>query len=153
MTRTALALLDRTTAGRGFFLQVEGASIDKRAHMADPCAQIGETVAFDAAVQLVLEYAAAHPDTLVIVTADHAHSTQIIPDPYLNGQYPGVMSILITNEGAHMALGYATNLAGGSQNHTGTPVRVAAQGPGAARLAGVHDQTEVFDAIRRALDL
>lgn len=154
MTRTALTLLDRRAGERGgFFLQVEGASIDKRDHLADPCGQIGETVGFDAAVRVVLDYAAVHPDTLVIVTADHAHSSQIVPDPYYNGQYPGALSTLITNEGAQMTIGYATNLLPGSQNHTGTQVRVMAQGPGAAALSGVHDQTELFDVMMRALGL
>ena len=37
-------------ASNGFFLQVEGASIDKRDHAANPCQQIGETIAFDKAI-------------------------------------------------------------------------------------------------------
>src|SRR6185295_14610258 len=51
MTTKAIDLLDRPgTTGPGFFLQVEGASIDKQAHDANPCGQIGETIAFDRAV-------------------------------------------------------------------------------------------------------
>jgi alkaline phosphatase len=45
MTSKALELLDGSD--KGFFLQVEGASIDKQDHAANACAQIGETVAFD----------------------------------------------------------------------------------------------------------
>ncbi len=45
-------------AARGFFLQVEGASIDKQDHAANPCGQIGETVDLDdEAVQKALEFA------------------------------------------------------------------------------------------------
>ncbi len=40
-----------------FFLQVEGASIDKQDHAANPCGQIGETVDLDEAVQRALEFA------------------------------------------------------------------------------------------------
>ena len=65
---------------KGFFLQVEGASIDKQDHAANPCGQIGETVAFDKAVQVARAYAAKHPDTLVIVTADHGHTSQIVEE-------------------------------------------------------------------------
>lgn len=43
MTRKAIDLLDEGKRGKGFFLQVEGPSIDKQDHAADPCAQIGET--------------------------------------------------------------------------------------------------------------
>ena len=62
----------------GFFLQVEGASIDKQDHAANACAQIGETIAFDNAIKVAQEYARSHPDTLIVVTADHAHTSQIV---------------------------------------------------------------------------
>jgi alkaline phosphatase len=48
MTRKALDLL--SSGRRGFFLQVEGASIDKQDHAANACAQIGDTIAFDDAI-------------------------------------------------------------------------------------------------------
>ncbi len=157
MARAALALLDRSdgtgASSPGFFLQIEGASIDKRNHAADPCGQIGETVAFDAAVAVALDFAARHPDTLVIVTGDHAHSSQIIPAPKPDDHSPGVFSTLLTADGAPMTVHYATNLPGRPQEHTGTQIRVAAQGPGAASLTGVHDQTELFRVMATALGL
>ena len=51
MTTKAIDLLDGATR-KGFFLQVEGASIDKQDHAANPCGQIGETVDLDEAVQV-----------------------------------------------------------------------------------------------------
>ena len=47
----------RATAD-GFFLQVEGASIDKQDHAANACAQIGETIAFDNAIKVAQDYRA-----------------------------------------------------------------------------------------------
>jgi alkaline phosphatase len=44
-------------------------SIDKQDHAANPCGQIGETVAFDAAIKKALSYRKSNPDTLVVVTA------------------------------------------------------------------------------------
>jgi alkaline phosphatase len=152
MTRKAIELLDHDAA-HGFFLQVEGASIDKWEHAADPCRQIGETVAFDAAVQVALEYAAAHPDTLIVVTGDHAHTSQIVPPPQPKDHSPGVFSTLITADGANMTVQYATNLPGRSQEHTGTQIRIAAQGPQAVNVVGVSDQTALFALIARALGL
>ena len=152
MTRKAIELLDHD-APRGFFLQVEGASIDKCAHAADPCGQIGETVAFDAAVQVALDYAAAHPDALVIVTGDHGHTSQIVPAPESKDHNPGVVSTLITADGVNMTVSYATNLPGRAQEHTGTQIRIAAQGPQAANVVGVTDQTALFSLIARALSL
>jgi alkaline phosphatase len=61
MTTKALTLLEKPSrrhggGDRGFFLQVEGASIDKRDHAANPCQQIGETIAFDRAIGVALDY-------------------------------------------------------------------------------------------------
>ncbi|MDT0453012.1 alkaline phosphatase [Streptomyces hesseae] len=150
-TRKALELLN-TGKGKknGFFLQVEGASIDKRDHAADPCGQIGETAAFDRAVKAAREYADRHPDTLVVTTADHGHSSQIVP---LEANPPGLSSTLITNEGQQLKVNYSTNTPGQSQEHTGTEVRIAAQGPQSQRVLGVTDQTELFTTIRTALSL
>jgi alkaline phosphatase/streptomycin-6-phosphatase len=153
MTTAALRLL--SGGHRGFFLQVEGGQIDKFAHVARPCEQIGETIAFDATVKIALDFAARTPGTLVIVTADHGHSTQIIPQPTDTEHSPGLMSTLLTKEGAPLYVLYATNAAccqaGHIMEHTGVPVRVAASGPGASALAGVHDMTDVFHVMARAL--
>ena len=56
---------------RGFFLQVEGALIDKRSHANDAAQTLGEMKAFDDAVAAAMAYAAHDKNTLVIVTADH----------------------------------------------------------------------------------
>jgi alkaline phosphatase len=52
-----------------------------------------------------------------------------------------------------MVLNYATNLPGRSMSHTGTQIRVAAQGPQAANVVGITDQTDLHHTIARALDL
>src|SRR3546814_1572313 len=101
MTQKAIDLLK--VNDNGFFLQVEGASIDKQDHSANPCGQIGETVDLDEAVQVALAYAREHGDTLVIVTADHAHSIQIIGR---ESQAPGLTEALKTQHGSAMDVGY-----------------------------------------------
>ncbi|MEU1518007.1 alkaline phosphatase [Streptomyces sp. NPDC005811] len=137
-------------SGKGFFLQIEGASIDKQDHAADPCGQIGETAAFDKAVKVARAYAAKHPDTLVVTTADHGHTSQIVP---LEATPPGLSSTLITDEGQQLKVNYSTNTPGQSQEHTGTQVRIAAQGPQAYRVLGVTNQTDLFTTLREALRL
>ncbi|MEU6284247.1 alkaline phosphatase [Streptomyces sp. NPDC047028] len=140
----------RHHAKQGFFLQIEGASIDKQDHAADPCGQIGETAAFDRAVKVARAYAAKHPDTLVVTTADHGHTSQIVP---LEATPPGLSSTLVTDEGQQLKVNYSTNTPGQSQEHTGTEVRIAAQGPLAYRVLGVTNQTDLFTTIREALRL
>ena len=62
-------LLDQGELARsGFFLQVEGASIDKQDHAANPCGQIGETIEFDNAIQVALALREDAPEH-----ADHRH--------------------------------------------------------------------------------
>ena len=58
MAGKAISILDRQTkdSKKGFFLQIEGASIDKQDHAANPCGQIGENIAFDAAVKKALQF-------------------------------------------------------------------------------------------------
>ncbi|MCA1585343.1 MAG: alkaline phosphatase [Acidobacteria bacterium] len=77
LTRLALRSLD-THSPAGFYLMVEGASIDKRAHAADAERTIWDTIEFDRAVQVALDFARGTNtdrdptnDTLVLVTADH----------------------------------------------------------------------------------
>jgi alkaline phosphatase len=156
MMLKAIRLLEsEDSKAQGFFLQVEGAQIDKRAHSAEPCEQIGETVAFDNAILLALEYAARHPDTLIVVTADHGHSTQIVPEAKPDVHGTGLMSTLITADKANMTLHYGTNSvccsSSHSMEHTGTQVRIAAQGPQAFGVLGVHDMSELFHLMARAI--
>lgn len=147
MTQKAIDLL--ASNPQGFFLQVEGASIDKQNHAANPCGQIGETVDLDEAVQVALAFARNRTDTLVIVTADHAHTSQII-SPGVDS--PGLTSALNTADGTVMAVNYAT-AESGAQGHTGTQLRIAAFGPNAQRVQGLTDQTDLFFTIRDALAL
>ncbi|GAA2074045.1 alkaline phosphatase [Streptomyces albiaxialis] len=136
--------------GKGFFLQVEGASIDKQDHAADPCGQIGETAAFDRAVKVAQDYAKKHPDTLVVTTADHGHASQIVP---VDAKPAGLSSTLITDEGQPLQVSYSNNDPAKAQEHTGTQVRIAASGPNSDRVLGVTNQTDLFATVTRALNL
>lgn len=146
MTDKAIDLLENRN---GFFLQVEGASIDKQDHAADACGQIGETVDLDEAVQIAMAYAKKVGNTSVFVTADHAHTSQIIE---VGSESPGKTVALTTADGAPMAINYGTST-GGSQQHTGSQLRIAGYGPGAANIVGLTDQTDLFFTIRDALGL
>lgn len=147
MTEKAISLLSKNE--KGFFLQVEGASIDKQDHAANPCGQIGETVDLDEAVQKALEFAKKDGNTLVIVTADHAHASQIVaPDT----KAPGLTQALNTKDGAVMVMSYG-NSEEDSMEHTGAQLRIAAYGPHAANVVGLTDQTDLFYTMKAALNL
>jgi len=151
MTGKAISLLDND---KGFFLQVEGASIDKQDHAANACGQIGETKDLDEAVKVGMDFAKTHGDTLVIVTADHAHTSQIINAADISGGVSVPLAgtyNLLTHDGTVETVAYGTAQLNGSQQHTGTQLRVAGYGPGAANVVGLSDQTDVFNTIKGAL--
>src|SRR6185295_2653666 len=69
MTDKALQVLSRNS--NGFVAMIEGGSIDKMAHLMDSERWILDTIEFDRAIERCRQFAMTHPDTLVIVTADH----------------------------------------------------------------------------------
>lgn len=69
MAEKALQVLNNNP--NGFVVMIEGASIDKQAHLMDSDRWIEETIEFDRAVGVARRFAAENPDTLVVVTADH----------------------------------------------------------------------------------
>ncbi len=72
MTAKAIDLLSsKARGGKAFYLQVEGALIDKRSHANDAAQTLEETKAFDDAVRVALDFARRDRNTMVIVTADH----------------------------------------------------------------------------------
>ena len=60
----------------GFFLMIESASIDKQSHKRNPC---GDGEFNEETLSLAMAFAETHPDTAIIVTADHAQAAQILP--------------------------------------------------------------------------
>lgn len=151
MTTKAIDLLSSNKNGsdNGYFLQVEGASIDKQDHNANACGQIGETDDLDKAIAATLAKVDLS-NTLVIVTADHAHTSQII-------SWPSIYALntpLRANDGSALYVMYGTaSSENGSQSHTGTQLRIAASGPGASRVNGLTDESDNFFTIAKTLGL
>lgn len=127
LTRNALRQLSRP-GDPGFFLMVEGSLIDKKAHRNDYAGIIQETLWFDLAVEMAMRFAAAHPDTLLIVTADHASGGTVFSDG-----------------------GVVIDWAG--KGHGAMPVPLYAYGAGAERFAGVMDNTDIARRIAEAAGL
>ena len=86
MTKVALGELAKNS--EGFFLMVEGASVDKMAHPMDWDRSLFETIEFDQAIGVSREFLKTHPDTLIVVTADHTHGVSVIGT--INDDKPGL---------------------------------------------------------------
>lgn len=71
-TSKALSVLSKNK--NGFFMMVEGSKVDWAAHANDPVAIMSEYLAFDKAVQVVMEYARKNGNTTVIILPDHGNS-------------------------------------------------------------------------------
>jgi alkaline phosphatase len=151
------AALDHLDDGRAFFLMIESASIDKQSHMRRPCGQIGELGQLDESLALVLDYARMHPETLVLITADHGQAAKLIPErsvfAALNFASPGYFARLLTPEGSVMGINYATNDSPTQEDHSGVQVPLLASGPGVGDLPTLLRQTDIFDIAAKHLGL
>jgi alkaline phosphatase len=74
MTQVAINVLSKNS--NGFFLMVEGGSVDRELHRMDPNRAIDEVLELDKAIGVARAWAAqrGNEDTLIIVTADHETS-------------------------------------------------------------------------------
>ena len=131
---------------------IESASIDKESHKRNPCGSIGEIEQLEESLALALSFAAQHPDTAILVTADHAQAAQILPEPSLYSNYPipiyspGLTARIATPEGSMMRVNYATNN-GFSEEHTGANVPLFANDVAGPWLSPFLRQREVHDAM------
>ena len=138
MTAKGLELVDNPD---GFFMQVESAMTDKRAHDSDVCGSLGQVAEADDALEQILAFQEDNPDTLVVVTSDHGHATQIVR-PGEARRY----ATLETADGSPMSVGYSSST-GTGQWHTGTSVPIMAKGPQAANVSGTMDQTDLYEVL------
>ena len=126
--KTALKTLEQDEDG--FFLMVEGSQIDFACHAHDSVWMINETVDFSNAVQVALDYAKTHDNTLVVVTADHETGGLTMIDPA--GHYSNV------------SFNYSTG------SRTCLPVLIYAYGPNAELFTGWMQNNEVKAKILKA---
>jgi alkaline phosphatase len=163
MTRVALRTLEDNH--RGFFLMVEGSQIDWANHARNLEYQIKDTLAFDDAVGLVLDWIndPGHPDrkrsTLLIIAPDHETGGFAINGP-MAGSYP---SAALSEKGnlASITPGWTFDLTTYPKeaNHTGGDVVVYSQGPGSKGkgdypgLGRLFDNTELYGVMKGVMDI
>lgn len=127
----ALSVLEKDQDG--FFLMVEGSKIDMSSHVNDMEETVRETLDFDQAVGVVLRWMKKHPDTLLVVTADHQTGGLTLHGGDKDkGEVKGRFSTF---------------------SHSGVSVPVYAAGAGAGAFVGVQDNTGLAPKIRQAAGL
>ncbi|MFC2063934.1 alkaline phosphatase [Chloroflexota bacterium] len=143
MTRAAIEILSRNP--NGFFLMSEGGLIDMACHYNDAENAISDTVEFDEAVAVALDYANSDGNTLVIVTADHeTGGMTVTQESSGNDDQDGPF---IMPDGQEFFVNWT------SVNHTGADVPVTAFGPDAEKFSGTNRNTFVFDVMANFLQI
>lgn len=69
MTEKSLSILSENP--NGFFLMVEASDIDTFGHQNDPVGMVSETLAYDKAMQVAMDFAIKNGETAVVSMADH----------------------------------------------------------------------------------
>ena len=138
--RTSLAdlteeSLERLENDDGFVLMVEGSDIDVACHNVEMDKMLVEMIDFDDAIGVAMKYVDEHPDTLLVITADH-ETGGIDMNGVVNKEQ--LTNDLFKNPGGH----------------TETDVLVYAYGNGAEDLTqyDVIDNTSIFKFIKQGLE-
>ncbi len=127
-TLKAIQMLDNK---KGFFLMVEGSQVDDWCHRNKVGFMCEELFDFDKVIGAVLQWAEKDGQTLVVVTADHN---------------TGGLSLL---KGSIEERTVKVHF--GTKGHDGIYVPVFAYGPGAEAFAGVHDNAEIGQIVRKLM--
>lgn len=126
LSRSVNTVLDKLEQSQEpFFLMIEGSQIDWAGHAGDFNYLVSEFRDFDLAIQTVLDYKERHPNTLIIVTADHE---------------TGGLALVKGNIRTFKPEG---NFSTGG--HTATMVPLFAEGPYSNDFSGIYDNTEIFN--------
>lgn len=125
----ALDVLSRDNK-KGYFLMIESAIIDGYGHNNDGEGMVTEMKEFNNTLNLLVAYVNEHPETLLVVTADH--ETGGVGSSYT--AYDKPLQIIFSTRG-----------------HTGTVVPIFAYGPGAENFAGVMKNTDIPKKIESLL--
>ena len=110
----------------GFFLMVEGSQIDWGGHDNDFAYLSQELNDFNKAIGASLDFAEAHGNTLVLVTADHETGGLALPG---GDTYQTIQPTFSTG------------------GHTATMIPILAFGPGAESFGGIYENNELYHKV------
>lgn len=120
---------------KGFVMMVEGSQIDYRSHAKDLEGMLDEMRDFEAAIKVAMDYADTHPNTLVVVCADHETSGLSIPSNKTDFTLP------------ESGISYSF----GTSSHTGVMLPVYLYGAGADAINGIMENTELSIALQQLI--
>ena len=113
-------------APNGFFLMVESAIIDGYGHNNDADGMIEEMQEFNRTLKALVNYVNQHPNTLLVVTADHETGGTSVSYKQHAINQPDSIQLNFSTKG-----------------HTGTVVPIFAYGAGAEHFAGIYKNKDI----------
>ena len=132
-----------TRQNKPFFFLVEGSFIDWAGHAENDSMLIREVADFDETLGVLLDYVDEHPNTLLVVTADHETGGVSLGKQYepqiIFGQkkeIPDEVAVTFT-----------------SNQHSAVLVPIFAAGPGAEYFPGIYQNNEIYHRLAEALGL
>ncbi|RIV67623.1 alkaline phosphatase [Flagellimonas aequoris] len=139
---TEMALDHFDQKGKPFFLMVEGSYIDWGGHAEDADMMVTEVLDFDKTLGTVLDYVKEHPNTLLVVTADHETGGVSI------GKYYEVDE----STGNKMEVADKVAVYFNSNQHSGELIPVFAEGKGAENFQGIYENNEIYHKFLQSLN-
>lgn len=137
---SALEFFEQTD--KPFFLMIEGSFIDWGGHAKNPDMMITEVKDFDETLGAVLDYVETHPNTLLVVTADHETGGASI------GKYYEVDTVTGKQKEVPKKVAVYFN----TDQHTGELIPVFAKGRGAENFQGIYENSDIYHKMMKSLN-
>ncbi|WP_258171433.1 alkaline phosphatase [Paenibacillus sp. R14(2021)] len=150
MTKKAIDTLSANK--KGFFLMVEEEATDEMAHQNNAKLTIKAGQELDKSVQIAKNFAKSHPDTLVLVLADHETGGFSIEEVNADDESGDAISMedgpfAIAKSKENFVVDWTTS------GHTAVDVPVTVMGTGAQLFAGVYENTGIFFRLAEAMGI
>lgn len=137
---TALNYFDQSE--KPFFLMIEGSYIDWAGHAKSSEMAIAEVQDFDETIGAVMDYVETHPNTLLVVTADHETGGMSIGKFYETDE----------KTGARKEVPEKVSIYFSNDQHSGELIPVFAKGNGAVNFQGIYENNEIYHKIFKAIE-
>ncbi|WP_092541558.1 alkaline phosphatase [Zunongwangia mangrovi] len=120
-----------------FFVMIEGSYIDWGGHAKDDQMMIQEVLDFDKTIGVVLDFVKSHPNTLLVITADHETGGVSIGKSYdENGkEIPQQVQVYFNTD-----------------QHSTELVPVFAKGKGEELFRGIYENNEIYHKLMQAIN-
>lgn len=138
-TENALHYFDQ--ANQPFFMMIEGSYIDWGGHAENAEMVISEVSDFDRTLGTVLDFVESHPNTLLVVTADHETGGVSVGKFYETDKESGRKTEVPQKVGVYF----------NTDQHSGELIPVFAKGKGAHNFQGIYENSEIYHHMMKVI--